>query len=136
MFKLTTQLAYFRFNSSVSHGTLNVTWFALDIDAEEGRCFTQTELDAFTNFVINRPHNFPGGKNYHTCNNDDAPYCGAEMFITGDNSNYPTTYILRKNPELLSGEQPDVVDIILTDINDTDKHNYDLPFDVIGKVDL
>jgi hypothetical protein len=84
MYKLETRLAYFRFNSIKRQGNLRVTWFVLDEekDAEEGgRCFSKVELDKFIEFVTSRPFNFPGGKNYHDCNEDETPFCSIYSLV-------------------------------------------------------
>lgn len=136
MFKLTTQLAFFRFNSTVNQGNFTITWFVLDREDEEegGRCFTQEELTKFTDYTVKKLNNFPGGKNYSNCSEEDTPYCGLYSMLEDSNLNYPTKFILRQNPKMHS-KVADCVDIVLTSTNSDDQHDYDLTFDVIGQIE-
>jgi len=139
MYKLQTKLAYFRFNIIVNIGELNVTWFVLDSDEnleQFGRCFTKEELDEFLNFAISRPNNFPNGKNYFGCNETDLPSCDIYSIIPSIKLTYPQNLILRKTPRLSkSGEIYSCMDIILTNNNRSDNHNYIIDFNVIGVIE-
>lgn len=138
MYKLTTTFAFFRFNSSVNQGNLTVTWFALDKESdgeEEARCFTKDELDVFTHYAINNPINFPGAKNYHSCDEADTPYSGIYSALPDEGFKFPTKFILRKRPTI-SSPISDCVDVILTDNRGVDNHVYNLTFNVIGKITL
>lgn len=136
MFKLTTQLAFFRFNTTVNQGNLTITWFVLEREYEEegGRCFTQEELIKFTDYTVKNKYNFPGGKNYSNCSEEDTSYCGFYSKLKDSNVDYPTKFILRQHPKKYS-QVADCVDIVLTSINGNDQHNYDLTFDVIGQIE-
>lgn len=140
MYKLETQLAYFRFNSIRRQGNLKVTWYALEYekDAEEGgRCFTKDELDKFLGFVTSKPNNFPGSKNHHPCNEDETPFCSVYSLIPNDRTSFPKNLILRKNPQLNTNSNIyDCMDIVLTDQNGVDNHNYNLKFNVIGRIEI
>lgn len=138
MYKLQTQLEYFRYNSFINIGKINVTWFVLDNDEEDdetGRCFTQDELNQFVNFTLNNLHNFPGAKNYHLSNDDEAPYCNIYSALENERLIRPKNVIIRRNPQISRNGITECMDIILTNEQGTDKHVYELPFNVIGKIE-
>ena len=139
MHKLETQLAHFRFNLNYQYGPYNVTWYVLVAgnNADEiSRCFTQNELTQFQNFVTSLPLNFPGGKNYSNCTDEEGPYCGGMGGIIPKQSvQFPNNVVMRKESNLNSlGYIYSCMDIILLDINDKDNLVYNLDFDVIGKI--
>lgn len=137
MYKLDTQLTLFRYNRSVETAVLNITWYVLERNGsdEDGRCFTDSELKEFQNFVTNHPVNFPGGKNYHTCSEDElTPSCPFYLLVPNPNALQPTNVILRKQPQLYMHGITSCMDIILTDAGQGDKHGYNLKFNVIGRI--
>lgn len=131
MHKLETQLAFFKFNSIINEGILTVTWYVLDEENEGGRCFTDQELNEFQQYTVNRPINFPGNKNYHPCTEEETPYNGIESSL--ESVSFPSMIILRKTP-VLNKIIFECVDIILTNKNDENRHDYNLSFDVIGQI--
>jgi len=140
MYKLQTKISYFRYNSIFNIGDLNVTWFVLeteDDNTESGRCFTKDELNEFLKYINSRPHNFPGGKNYFECNEEeDFPFCDSYSIIPSNELNMPKNVILRNSPQLSqSGEIYYCMDIIFTNNQKIDNHDYSLDFDVIGKLE-
>jgi len=135
MYKLTTNLAFFKFkNDSFSKGNVPIDWYVLDEDEEVGRPFSHDELNQFKDYVVSNEFNFPGKKNYSNSSEDEAPYCGIETALVDDNLVYPELFILRPEPIPLIGNITKCVDVILTDQNGSKKHDYALPFNVIGKV--
>ena len=139
MFKVKTQLSFFRFNTTINLGPINVTWFVLESehDTEEGgRCFTQKEMDQFLDFIALNELNFPGNKNYHTCTEDDCPDCSIYGLIPRQRANLPLNIIIRQTPQLSpAGQIYDCMDIILTNVNHTDQRTYNLDFNVIGQIE-
>lgn len=140
MHRLDTQLAYFRFNSTVHHGPFNITWYVLaagDDSDEEGRCFCYSELTQFQNFVSNIPLNFPGVKNYLNCEEDEGPYCGGlNGLVPRQRLQFPNNVILQQQPILNNhGHIYSCMDIILLNQNGTNIP-YSLEFDVIGKINI
>lgn len=140
MYKLQTNLSYFRFNTNVLIGDIPVTWYVLDQDddmTETGRCFTKEELDKFLEFINTNPHHFPGRKNYFECTEEeDFPFCSIYSLIPSNNLQKPKNIILRKSPQLShTGEFFYCMDIMLTNHSKIDNHHYTLEFGVIGKLE-
>jgi len=139
MYKLKTQLAFYRFNTSIQHSSQYITWYVLNKpdDIEEyGRCFTYNELTLFQNFVTQNQMNFPGNKNYHPCNDEEAPFCDIYSLRPNQGANSVKNLIIRKNPKLsTAGTFHNCMDIILTN-QSHDNHTYNLDFDVIGRIEF
>lgn len=136
MYKLITQFAFFRFNSTIQEGPLNVTWYKLEEgnDDEYGKGLTYEELNKLQSFMLNHPDNFPGDKNYHICNDEEAPYCPT-FIAQSEKLNLPSNIILRKSPQLdEDGNISRCTDIILNDPDGKDKFSYNLNFDIIGEI--
>ncbi|HET6991687.1 MAG TPA: hypothetical protein VFJ43_10205 [Bacteroidia bacterium] len=137
MYKLQTNLAFYKFNSTINHGGLKVTWYKLNEEGGmcEGVSFTYAELQQFQNYVSSNKINFPGENNYHQSSEEEEPYC--DSIFPDENRNFPSYVILRQKPEFIQGaSQYACVDIKLVDSNDSNNHKYDLPFDVIGKFEI
>jgi len=138
MYRLETQLAFFRFNANSHHGPFDITWYVLepgDSSDENGRCFSQMELTLFQQFVNTLPSNFPGNKNYHNCEEEEGPSCGMMSVIPLQRARMPKNVILRKHPKLNNfGNIYSCMDIILQGTNGADNHTYNLEFDVIGRI--
>lgn len=138
MFKYTTQFRGFRFNSVRLHGTETVTWFVLvqgKNQLDEGRCFTDSELIEFKNFMLSKPYNFPSEGKDEECNQDDTPFCGGVAGLTPRRSTEtrPINITLRSEPKLNDKQQiMKCMDVILLNNGNADNHAYNLEFDVIG----
>ena len=137
MYKLSTSLNLFRYNSSVIIAPVSVMWYVLDSDElsmEYGRGFTQEELKLLQGFATNHEENFPKFKNYHQCDIEEnfsicSPYDQEEL-------PFPENLILRKEPSLSKdGKIYRCMDILLVSTNNEDNHTYDLEFDVIGRIE-
>ncbi len=141
-YKLTTQLSYFRLNNSrtTHEGPFHVTWYVLDVvsgSEEDARCFKDmAELQQFQDYTVRTPLNFDGAKNYHTCSDEETPYCGTETFFPVETMSFPTKVILRKVPQKSIEEVNSCMDIILVDKNGDDTHSYELDFDVVGEIQI
>jgi len=140
MYKLESNLSFFRFNSNVHTGKLKITWYVIENDNfsnESGRCFSQSELNLFLNFLTQNPINFPDNKNYFSCDEEEnTPFCSLMHAIASNVLNFPNNLIIRKFPQLSSqGSIYSCMDIILTDQNMNDHHTYNLVFDVIGRIE-
>jgi hypothetical protein len=140
MYKLRTLLSFFRFNSTIQQGPIPVTWFVLQSDddlEESGRCFTQEERDQFLEFTLNNSTNFPGTKDNFACTEEDTPFCSTFSLMSSKLIKKPSNLVIRKMPSLDHyGKIYTCMDIILVNTNHTDKHGFNLEFDVIGRIDL
>lgn len=138
MYKLNTQLAFFKFNTIIQKDKFYLSWFVLEVvDNQDlmGRGFNQNELDTFIKFVINKPINFPNGKDRFECKESDLPYCGHFSLAPSQSLSFPNNLIIRKHPRLSSeGKIYDCMDIILTNDRGRNNHTYNLDFDVVGRV--
>lgn len=137
MYRLQTQLTHFRFNSTHIHGPYTVTWYKLqeeDQDAE-GICFTEQELSELTNYVANNLVNF-NNQNYFSCDADDTTGCGIYDLLPST-SGYPRNLIIRRSPQMTNhnGNIYPCMDIELLEKNGTLNHNYNLEFDIIGRIE-
>ena len=138
MFKLQTTFKFFLFNTTNNHGPYTVTWYKLHEDnlITEGICLSQEELKELTNYVANNKINFDN-QNYFSCNPDETPYCDINSIIPSRNKQFDIL-IIRKVPQLIkqSGTIYNCMDIELTNQNGTSNHNYNLDFDIIGKIEV
>jgi len=104
------------------------------------RCFTQNELQTFSNFVAQNPTNFPGAKQYVICDeNEEFPYCGGPTLGLArnrrQNIRMPKYLILRQQPyHNTRGDIFNCMDVTLV-TNGQDNHTYALEFDVIGRIE-
>lgn len=135
MFKLNTQLAYFRFDNILNQGPLNISWSVIEKNGntEKQRCFTSAELEAFRSYASKNPNNFGETHDQHPCTQNNTP-----TLDTGYSHalQFPSHIIIRQKPQL--SDTPTIhhsMDVILTDSLGRDKHTYNLSFDVIGKVE-
>ncbi len=137
MYKLRTQLTHFRFNSFHNHGPYSVTWFKLeDKDGEsDGVCLTQQELNDLINFVANNKVNF-NNQNHFSCDPDETTGCSIYDLLPAS-SIQPRNIIIRKVPQMQRGGGViyPCMDIELLNINGTLNHNYNLDFDIIGRIE-
>ena len=93
-------------------------------------------MDQFLDFIALNELNFPGNKNYHTCTEDDCPDFSIYGLIPRQRANFPLNIIIRQTPQLSpAGQIYDCMDIILTNLNHTDKLTYNLEFNVIGQIE-
>ena len=136
MRSLRTKIFNYRYTNAGYHYTSPtfVTWFVLkNINGEEeGRCFTQAELDQFLAYIQKTPDNFlPNFKDRFPCRHDEAPVC-----LKAPQVGRVKNFILRRDPTTLAhGVTNTCMEIILTNpSSNTDSHHYDLPFDIVGKV--
>jgi len=139
MYKLKTEISNYRFNSSLQKTSIIITWFVLEEDikmVDKVRCFTNQELQDFLDFVTKNPYNFPGNKNYHSCNEDEnLPFCPYSMSMKSKTT-YPKKLILRTNTQISNTPKiSDCMDIILVDIKGKDI-SYNLEFGVIGELEI
>lgn len=137
MYKLNTQFKSFKFDDTIQHGSFNITWYKLEEanDDEYGKGLTNEELNQLQNFISNNPNNFPGDKNYHICSEEDSPYCSMMSMIPSQKLNFPLNIIIRKEAKLdKDGSIFTCMDVLLTDQNGKDTHNYNLDFDIIGEI--
>lgn len=137
MYKLCTQLTHFRFNSIHNYGPYSVTWFKLEEDGLEtdGVCLSQHELNDLANYVANNKVNF-NNQNYFTCSPDETTGCGMYDIIPSS-SRQPRNVIIRKIPQMQRGGGViyPCMDIELLNANGTVNHNYNLDFDIIGRIE-
>lgn len=138
MFKLQTEFKYFRFNTVNNHGPYMVTWYKLqeDDNVSEGICLNQIELTALINYVANNKINFHN-QNYFSCDPDDTPFCDVYSLIPSI-KRQPDILIIRKIPQLTKqgGTIYNCMDIELLNPNGTSNHNYNLDFDIIGRIEM
>ena len=142
MYKLETKFQFFRLNNRQEYNKgpyNNIVWYVLENDGveEDARCFKDmAELKEFQNYTVKNTLNFPpNGKDYSNCDNEETPYCGIMSGLEA--VSFPTRIILRKKPQISSDKIiTECMDIILTDQNGSDKHSYDLDFDVIGIIEV
>ena len=137
MYKLQTQLTHFRFNTTHNHGPYLVTWYKLEeVDQEtDGICLTQQELNDLTNYVANNKVNF-NNQNYSGCDSDDTTGCSIYDLLPST-SRQPRNLIIRRVPQMQKGGGViyGCMDIELLNTNGTSNHNYNLNFDIIGRIE-
>ena len=137
MYKLQTNLHYFRFKTIANDGPIDVTWYKVKYDDNgdwDGVSFDQNELKIFTDYVINNKTNF-SNSNYWTCQEDSDEFpCSTEYDSLPIRGDMPNNLLLRKVPQMsnIGRVVYTSMDIELLNPNSTKNHNYNLDFDVVG----
>lgn len=134
--KLQTQLMNFRFNSIIQKWPIHIEWFRYDLneDLEERVSgLSETEAHQLSNFAAANSINFDGGKQHQSALDEDIPFDDIFDYIPDERQTEPDYFLLVPKPKLSKGIA-NWMPIILTDANGNDKHNYDLPFGLVGRI--
>lgn len=128
MYKVSTELANYRFNTIRQLGNHNLTWFKM-ID-RVGHCLTEYEAIVVMAYFASRPDNFFNIVRLG-CINDDCPGCGVRPLMR---ANRPSNLMLTGQPLLpaIGGQIFSCMFIELLSANGANNHNYNLPFDLLG----
>lgn len=143
MNKLQTTLRNFRFDNIHRKATDNITWFKLVIGEDKhtysSECFNTDELKLLINYVASNSINFaPNTQNSFMCSDSEIyPYCGRMSLVPPKiRLAFPNNLILKKIPELsTTGQIYRCMDIELLNENGQSNHNYNLDFDIIGRIE-
>ncbi len=134
--KLLTQLMNFRFNSFIQKSPIEIEWFRYDLneDLEERVSgLSETEAHQLSNFAAVNSVNFGGKKQHQSAHDEDLPFDDVFDYIPDEKQTSPEYLLLVPTPKLIKGIAK-WMPIILTDANGHDKHDYDLPFGVVGRI--
>lgn len=134
MYKIETKFSNFRFDSSVSRNTLNVTWLVYEDDeSKDHRGFSEIEKNKFIDYIVGKINNFPEG--YKNCLRYSEDELAGYYSLSSKSENYIAQIILCKNPLLdINDKFSSEKYIKMLDSTGSDNHSYSLPFDVIGFV--
>ena len=134
MYKIETKFRNFRYNSSVSKNTLNVTWLVYEDDEDKDpRGFSEIEKNKFIDYIVGKTNNFPqGNKNCLRYSEDELD---GYYDLSSEFESYIAQLILSPNLKLeLNDRYSGDKYVKMVDSTGSDNHNYSLPFDVIGFV--
>jgi len=134
-YKFVSQLANYRFSDIVQTQAIPVEWFYLTADPDTSlenivRAFTYDELTTFQRFAVSNPANFPGPKQYVVSSDEEALW----GVVPDIGENHPQPVTLCKLPKIADSTDMSARDIILCDATGQTRHVYDLPFNVIGRI--
>ncbi|MFB9080130.1 hypothetical protein ACFFLS_12445 [Flavobacterium procerum] len=137
MYTINTQLDYFKYSFNFKRLLVHIKWFKLEKAADlrlQGVCFNRSELENFKRFADRNKLNFPGscfvGQAGEEVLNLPAADPVSERAL-------PYYLILSKNPKpRLKNLIPQVQEIVLTGDNYESTIDYNLDFDVIGKIEI
>jgi hypothetical protein len=131
MFKLQTKISFFRYASLIHTEPLLVTWFKID---NENYCFSEDELELFSDFAKSRPNNFEVLLQFECYENSANFTANSKQFESS--IPLPHHLVLTKYPrQYKKAEIFERMEIVLTNRDKVDDHNYPLPFDVLGSVE-
>lgn len=137
MYTLSTQLTCFKFNQDSKGLIVNIKWFKLDNSSDRDlipTCFNELEINQLYEFTDKNKLNFPGSCFIEDAKNERYDKLhGKELSETW----LPLHLILSNNSCL----RPDnyiykVMMITLTDENYNTTIQWDLDFDIIGKIEI
>lgn len=138
MKKLLTSLRNFRYGREHIKGPIQVEWFHYDLDEDDSidpRFFSNEELNQFQDFTVTNETNFGGGKEYLNTTVEEIPNSDLYNLIQNERLNEPENLIITPTPNIQHNNGiATTMFIILTDDNGIDRHEYYLPFGVIGRI--
>jgi len=92
-------------------------------------------LNQFRDFTVTNETNFGGGKEYLNTTVEEIPNSDLYSLIQNERLNGPENLIITPTPEIHHNNGiTTTMFIILTDDNGIDRHKYNLPFGVIGRI--
>lgn len=137
MYSINTQLAYFKYGSDPKRMLANITWFKYAVISDlkiQGVPLKDFEIEEFKRYMDRNKSNFPG--QYFL---EQAPQSDQNILILNSLSTslFPSFLILSNNAlQTGSGSIYKVMPATLTDESYLSQKDYDLSFDLLGKIQV
>lgn len=137
MYTLNTQLAYFKYDLNFKRLIVNIKWFKLEKISDlhiQAAAFNARELDHFCDFIERNKINFPNNQFIEVSPRENF---GIAEPYQRSAACFPLYFILAKTSALsIQGNINRAVFILLTDENYQTPVDYNLEFDIIGRVEI